>query len=154
MTDIKLLPNAQKMLERVERIIAKNQGGQETLVTILHEVQDRFGYIPRQALDLISQRKNLFLSTLYRLVTSYRAFRIEKPEKHIITFCNGTGCHVNSGESLLKESWATSIQNSLNITVEKVRCLGCCNMSPALMIDGEVYSGQDAQVKIAEILSE
>ncbi len=45
---------------KVEEIIEKNPGGQETLITIMHAVQDMFGYVPRQALIVISQKKNVF----------------------------------------------------------------------------------------------
>lgn len=140
-------------LSKVEDIIEENPGGQETLIAILHAIQEKFGYIPRQALILVSQKKDVFLSTLYRLVTSYRAFRIEEPQKHILTFCNGTGCHVKGGNKVLQETEAKIAGNGTAVTLEKVRCLGCCDMSPAVMVDGEVYSGADAQAKISEILS-
>jgi NADH:ubiquinone oxidoreductase subunit E len=141
-------------LSKVDGILDKNPGGQETLITILHEIQEQFGYIPQKALILVAQNKDIFLSTLYRLVTTYSAFRIEEPKKHILTVCNGSGCHVKGGGQILKEVEAKIEGNGTNITVEKVRCLGCCEISPAVIIDGEVYSGADAQSKISEILSE
>jgi NADH-quinone oxidoreductase subunit E len=141
-------------LSSVERIIEQNREGQESLIAILHAVQDRFGYIPREALLLISRKQDVLLSKLYRLVTSYTAFRIEKPEEHIITFCMGTGCHVKGGNNLLKEIESDVVDGGTNITLEKVRCLGCCDMSPAVSIDGEIYSGVDVQAKISEIIGE
>ena len=102
----------------------------------------------------MAQKKDVFLSTLYRLVTSYSAFRSEEPKQHIITVCNGSGCHVKGGGKILKEVEAKIAENGVNITLEKVRCLGCCEISPAVIIDGDVYSGADAQSKISELLSE
>jgi NADH:ubiquinone oxidoreductase subunit E len=137
---------------KVEEIIEKNPGGQETLITIMHAVQDLFGYIPRQALIVISQKKNVFLSTLYRLATSYAAFRLDKPAATVITVCNGTCCQVKGGGKLVKAIEAKLAGNGAKATLEKVRCLGCCDVSPAVMINGEVFSAAAAQSKLAEIL--
>jgi NADH:ubiquinone oxidoreductase subunit E len=137
---------------KVEEIIEKNPGGQETLITIMHAVQDLFGYVPRQALIVISQKKNVFLSTLYRLATSYAAFRLDKPAATVITVCNGTCCQVKGGGKLVKAIEAKLAGNGAKATLEKVRCLGCCDVSPAVMINGEVFSAAAAQSKLAEIL--
>jgi NADH:ubiquinone oxidoreductase subunit E len=137
---------------KVEEIIEKNPGGQETIITIMHAVQDMFGYVPRQALIVISQKKNIFMSTLYRLATSYAAFRLDKPAANVITVCNGTCCQVKGGGKLVKAIEAKLAGNGAKATLEKVRCLGCCDVSPAVMINGEVFSAAAAQSKLAEIL--
>ena len=137
---------------KVEEIIEKNPGGQETIITIMHGVQDLFGYVPRQALIVISQKKNVFMSTLYRLATSYAAFRLDKPASNVVTVCNGTCCQVKGGGKLVKAIEAKLAGNGAKATLEKVRCLGCCDVSPAVMINGEVLDGAAAQAKLAEIL--
>ena len=96
----------------------------------------------------------MFLSTLYRLVTSYQAFRLEETGKHIITVCTCSGCHVNGGGAILKEVEAKIAEKGASVTLEKARGLGCCNMSPSVIIDGQIYGGASAQAKIAEVLSE
>ena len=141
-------------LTRVEEILESTPGGQETLIGILHEVQEEFKYVPREALVLISQKKDVPLSTLYRMVTSYSAFRLEKPKKHIITVCTSTGSHVNGGSALLKQLEAKIAQTGAEITLETARDLGCVNMAPAVMIDGEVCSGINAQAKLEAIFNE
>jgi NADH:ubiquinone oxidoreductase subunit E len=139
-------------MAKVEEAIEKNPGGQETAITIMHAVQAEFGYIPREALILISQKKNIFLSTLYRLATSYAAFRLDKPAATIITVCNGTCCQVKGNGKLIKEIESKLAGNGKKATLEKVRCLGCCNESPSVMINGEVLGGASAQAKLADIL--
>ena len=138
----------------VEKIIDAFPGGQESIISMLHAIQTQFGYIPEAALRMVSQKKGIFLSTLYRLVTSYRSFRTESPGEHTVNVCNGTGCHVNGGGSILKEIEKKMSEGDSQITLEKVRCLGCCDLSPAVMVDGEVYGGPDAQAKLSEILGE
>ena len=138
----------------VEEILKKYPGGQETLISILHAIQEQCGYIPQEALIMVSQKKGVFLSTLYRLVTSYKAFRTTPPKKHTVTVCNGTGCHVKGGNPVLRELEKKVSANGSQITLEKVRCLGCCDVSPAVMINGELYGGAQAQAKISEIIHE
>lgn len=141
-------------LNKVEKILEQNQGGNETLISILHAVQEEFGYIPPEALLLIGEKKEVFLSTLYAMTTSYSAFRLEKPKKHIITLCNGTGCHLKGGNNVIKAVEEKIAENGADVTLEKVRCLGCCDMSPAVMIDGEVFGGVEAQAKIEAVFNE
>jgi NADH-quinone oxidoreductase subunit E len=138
----------------VEEIIDIFPGGQESIISILHAIQTQFGYIPEEALRIMSQKKGVFMSTLYRLVTSYQAFRSEPAKKYTVTVCSGAGCHVKGGGVMLKRLEENISENDSDITLEKVRCLGCCDLSPAVIVNGEVYGGSDAQTKISEILSE
>lgn len=139
-------------INKVEEIIDGFSGGQENIIPILHALQAQFGYVPSEALLIVSQKTEVFLSTLYRLVTSYQAFRTAPPKKYLVTVCNGTGCHVKGGGTMLKELESKTGENGGQITLEKVRCLGCCDMSPVVMINGEIYSGPEAQTKLSEIL--
>ncbi len=141
-------------LTKVEEILANTPGGQETVIGILHAVQEEFGYVPREALVLISQQKNIFQSTLYRLITSYAAFRLEKPNKHIVTVCTSTGAHARGGGALLEQIKTKIAETGADITLETARDLGCPNMDPAIMIDGEIYSGVQAQAKLEAIFNE
>jgi NADH-quinone oxidoreductase subunit E len=101
---------------------------------------------------LVGQKKDIFLSALYRLVTAYKAFRTSPPKKYIVTVCTGSGCHVKGGSQIIQNLEQKVAGNGTQITLEKVRCLGCCDMSPAVMINGELYGGEQAQTKLAEIL--
>lgn len=138
----------------VEGIVASFPGGQESLSAILHALKNKFGYVPEEALRVVSQKKGVFMSTLYRLVTSFQAFPTASPGKHTVSVCNGTGCHLKGGGLLLKKLEDAAAVNDAPITLEKVRCLGCCDLSPAVLVNGEVYSGDGAQAKISEMLGE
>lgn len=140
-------------LTATEAVIEATPDGQDKVFTILHAVQDEFGYIPREALVLISQRKDIPLSVLYRLVTSYAAFSTEAPKEHVVEVCCGTGCQVMGGGAMLQAVEAKAAAGA-NVTVQKVRCLGCCNVSPAVKIDGELVSGVQAQARLEQLLSE
>ena len=68
--------------------------------------------------------------------------------------CTSTGAYVNGGGKLLKQIKAKIAQTGADITVETARDLGCANAAPAIMVDGEVFSGVQAQAKLEQIFSE
>ena len=91
---------------------------------------------------------------VYRLATSYAAFRLEKPGKHIITVCTSTAAQANGGAELLKQLKEKIVEKGADVTLETARDLGCANVEPAVMIDGEIFYCVNAQAKIEQILSE
>jgi len=138
----------------VEGIVASYPGGQESVPAILHALKAKFGHVPEEALQVVSQKKNVFMSTLYRLVTSFRAFPTDSPRKFTVSVCDGTGCHLKGSASMLKKLEEKAASPDADINLEKVRCLGCCDLSPAVLVNGEMYSGDDAHAKISEMLGE
>ncbi len=140
-------------LSQVEQMIENTPGGQEAVFSILHRTQEAFGYIPKEALVLIAQKKDIPLSTMYRLATSYSAFSLDKPGKHRITVSTSTAAQVNGGGALLQQIKEKIEQSGADVTLETARDLGCANIEPAVMIDGEIYSGVQAQAKLEEILN-
>ena len=72
--------------------------------------------------------------------------------------CQGTACHVNGSEGI-----EAAISEHLNIkdgettpdglfTLNNVACLGCCSLSPVMMINGETY-GSLTPAKVKEVLA-
>ncbi len=141
-------------LSNLEKLIESTPGGQETVIGLLHAVQAEFGYCPREAVVMISQRKGVPMAAMYRLLTCYSAFRLEKPGKHVVTVCTSTGAYVNGGGALLRQIREKIAATGANITLETARDLGCANAAPAIMVDGEIFSGVKAQAKLEQIFSE
>ncbi|MBF0297673.1 MAG: NAD(P)H-dependent oxidoreductase subunit E [Oligoflexia bacterium] len=125
-------------------------------VPILQEIQTHYGYLPREAMDIVVENTNISASQLFGVATFYAQFRLKPIGRNLIRVCHGTACHVSGADRL-----NTSIRNSLGImdekedttadaayTIENVACLGCCSLAPVMTIGGEVFgnlSGADAQ---------
>ena len=71
----------------------------------------------------------------------------------------GTACHVNGGQTV-----ADAVEAALGVpegkttpdglfSWEKVACLGCCSLSPVMMINGQAY-GKLTDEKVERILEE
>lgn len=139
-------------LTKVEDIIRNTPGGEEVILNILHSVQEQFGYTPEEALVLLSQRKGIPLAKLYRLVTTYQAYSVEQPREHTITVCTCSACYLKGAGAILSDVRKRAADCNKAVALKTVRGLGCCNISPAVLIDGAVYSGNRALEKIEQVL--
>ena len=117
-----------------------------SLIAILQETQDIYGYLPMDVMELISQRTGTPIATVIGVATFYAQFRLQPVGKYLIMLCQGTACHVNGSELI-----SAAITDELSIedgqttedglfSLKHVACLGCCSLSPVMMINGKVYS--------------
>ncbi len=130
-----------------------------SLITILQKTQDVYGYLPKEAVIYISERTGIAESEIMGVATFYAQFRLTPVGKYLIMLCQGTACHVNSSELILQ-----TVKEELGIddgettedglfSLECVACLGCCSLSPVMMINGNTY-GSLTPEKTKKILRE
>ncbi len=121
--------------------------GQVPLIALLSEIQDRYHYLPRSALVLLSETLGVPLSQIYSVATFYNAFSLKPRGDHLVRVCMGTACHVRGAPHILDR-----LESKLNIqaggttrdhgvTLETVNCLGACALGPITVVDGN-YTGQ------------
>ena len=115
------------------------------LIMVLHQVQQAYGYIPRNIAIEISEMLGVPLAKIYGVVTFYNFFKLQKAGKYIVQVCLGTACYLRGGDDIIKE-FEKQLGVGLNATtadglfsVEAVRCLGCCGLAPVAVVNGEVY---------------
>ena len=143
--------------QTVEGIIAKHQGKKTALVSILHDIQDRYNYLPDGALKEVAQRLQMDLPNLYGVATFYKSFSLTPRGKHSITLCCGTACHVRGGPKLLREvTQLLKIEpgqttKDKRFSLQAVNCLGVCAIGPVMMVDRKYY-GEMNWVKARRLL--
>lgn len=132
-------------LDKVEEIVAAYKEKPGSLITILQQVQDIYNYIPRQAVEVISHELGIKEAKIMGVITFYTQFRTEPIGKHLIMLCQGTACHVNGAKDIEQAIVDTlSIEDGQTtedglFTLMNVTCLGCCSLSPVMMIGDETY---------------
>ncbi len=130
----------------------------ESTIPLLQEVQKESRYISEESLGRVATHARAPLSTVYGVATFYSQFRLRRPGLHTIRVCEGTACHVlgaNDVMDALRELLGVEVGETTAdgvFTLESVRCLGCCSLSPAVMIDDETYARVSRQ-GIAKILA-
>jgi NADH-quinone oxidoreductase subunit E len=134
--------------------VARSDG---SIITALEEIQERYHYLPPEALILASERLGVPLSQAYSVATFYNAFSLKPKGKHCLSVCMGTACHVRGSPQVLDrlESklglHAGGTTRDRMITLETVNCLGACALGPIVVTDGE-YSGQMNTQKADQLL--
>jgi len=118
----------------------------ENVLQILHAVQGRFGYLPREALERVCEITEITPASIEGVSSFYDHFRHRPVGRHIIHVCVGTACHVKGADRVYEAFYRhlgitkgedTDAQKLF--TVEKIACLGCCTLAPAVQIDNVTY---------------
>jgi NADH:ubiquinone oxidoreductase subunit E len=144
--------------KQIEKIIDDHHSGNQTgLISLLEEIQDKYSYLPEEALRIVSQKTGTSLVELYGVATFYRAFSLTPRGKHLISVCLGTACHVRGGEIIASEfqrqlaikPGETTLDNE--ISLETVNCLGACALGPIVVVDGHYFSKVTVK-KVEEII--
>ncbi|MGY4884651.1 MAG: NAD(P)H-dependent oxidoreductase subunit E [Nanobdellota archaeon] len=116
---------------------------EEILLNLLHNEQDKKGYISVDFLKKISTEFNIPISRLYGVVKFYTMFRTEPQGKHIIELCGSPTCFLNEGreiEKFLEKELKIKIGETTKdrkFSVYKTSCIGCCDEPPAMLLNGK-----------------
>ncbi len=145
------------VLQQIDDCVERWSDQEGNLIMILHEIQNHHGYVPRECSLLLAEKTGVPLARIYEVLTFYHYFRLVPQGKHNITVCNGTACYLKGSARLLAE-----LEERLGIAegettadrlfhLETVRCIGCCGMAPALVVDGATQ-GRLQPVEVASII--
>ncbi len=146
-------------LTLLDGVFAEMKENGDNLITVLQKAQDIYGYLPVDVLYKIAEETGNSPAKVMGVATFYTQFRLKKVGKYLILLCKGTACHVNGADSIEK-----AICEELSIadgdttedglfSLKTVACLGCCSLSPVMMINEETY-GSLTPGKTVEILRE
>jgi NADH:ubiquinone oxidoreductase subunit E len=143
--------------EKTIKIVQKHKGRTGPLMPILQEINSTFNYLPENVLRYVSVETGYPLSHILKIATFYSAFSIKPRGKYMINVCMGTTCYVRGGDKLLerfsdelKIGEGETTKDKL-FTIRSVRCIGCCGLAPALMVNDEVF-GKVTIPQVKEII--
>lgn len=143
--------------EKLTEILGKYEADQSTIIAVLQDIQEEFGYLPKEAIQTVSKEMNTPLSRVISLATFFNAFSLEPKGKHPINVCTGTACHVRGSTLILEKlERELKIKNGAttedgNFSLEAVRCVGCCGLAPVIMV-GDEFHGKLSQTKVPGVL--
>jgi NADH-quinone oxidoreductase subunit E len=116
------------------------------IIMILHKVQEEKGYISAASAEEVAARTGVPLAKVYGIMTFYHLFKTKQPGKNQISVCLGTACYLKGGHDLYEAARAIlgltgeeTVTGDGEFSVEPVRCIGCCGLSPVLTINGNVH---------------
>ncbi|HEY8256352.1 MAG TPA: formate dehydrogenase subunit gamma [Gemmatimonadales bacterium] len=132
-------------LDVINPILARLREMPGGLLPILHAIQEEVGYIPPDAVPTIAEALNLSRAEVHGVISFYHDFRSEPAGRHVVHVCRAESCQAVGAEALLAhacdrlgvEVHGTTPDGS--VTVEPIYCLGNCALSPAVMVDRNLY---------------
>lgn len=145
--------------EKIKNAVAACGNPEENLITILQIIQNEEGYISKDAVKALSEIGGIPESRIMGVASFYAGFRLKPVGKYRITVCKGTACHVNGsehiGETVGRILGVPSGELSKDglFSWEEAACLGCCSISPAMMINSTAY-GELTPEKAEHIINE
>ena len=141
----------------LDKALEEYGGTEGSLISVLQIAQGIYGYLPREAMEHIAGALRLKTAKVYGVATFYAQFRFKPAGRYLIMLCMGTACHVNGAKTIedavfdeLGISDGETTQDGL-FTLSNVACLGCCSLSPVMMINGETF-GALTRDKVKAIL--
>ncbi len=127
------------------------EGG--SVVSLLQDIQETFGYIREDVVDWFSDELNIPASSFFGVATFYAQFYLKPRGENIITACCGTACHVRGSAPIIEK-----LRNDLKIpegevtskngkyTLESVACVGACSIAPVFVANKKVFGKLTAEM--------
>lgn len=129
----------------VDQLIAGIEDVKTSKIRLLQELQKKYGYLREDHMKYVAEKIGSSFTDLFGIATFYSQFNLSPAGRHTIYVCKGTACHVKGGKKILAKT-----SELLNIKVKEttpdgrfslkiVRCLGCCGISPTIMVNNETF---------------
>lgn len=132
------------VVDFIEQCRAKEHS-ESQLISVLHKVQDHFGYLAPDTLDAVAQLLQVPAATVSGVATFYHFFRLTPRGRYVISVCMGTACYVKGAERVVdkfKDELGIDFGETTTdgmFSLEESRCLGTCGLAPVVMINDHVH---------------
>lgn len=150
---------SEKKFKQLEEFIKTVPEGRSSLIEVLYEAQQIFGYLPDEVQDFVGEKLHVSTSSVYGVVSFYSYFTTIPRGKYVISVCTGTACFVRGAADILGEFErrlkisAGETTPDKKYTIETLRCVGACGLAPVVTVNGKVY-GHFKTNDVAKILEE
>jgi NADH:ubiquinone oxidoreductase subunit E len=141
----------------VDEILEEFPEVRGNLIGILHEIQNRFHYLPEMELRYVYKRTVIPMTQIYSIANFYNRFSVEPRGRNEVCVCLGTACHVKGAGQLVNE-----VERKLNVkagestddmqfSVSEVRCVGACSLAPVMVVNEDTH-GKVIPKQVSKIL--
>ena len=132
--------------EEAFAITASMKHLQGPLLPILHTIQEKFGYIPSDTVQIIADGLALSRAEVHGVISYYHHFRESEPGKNVIQVCKAESCQAMGADALaehIEKQVGCKLHETTTdkqVTLEPVYCLGLCAQSPAIMFNEQLHA--------------
>ncbi len=145
----------------LKEILSKYPQDPEYLIEILldYQTSKKTHYISAEDVSRISQHLDIPESQICSVISFYTLLSMEPKGRYVVQICHDVPCFVNDAANiyevlveLLGISEGETTPDNL-FTLEITECLGCCNESPAMRVNNQVYTNL-TPAKVEKIISD
>jgi len=141
----------------VQEGISTEHKGQEDLIVLLKEAQNKFGYVPDEVMAELAESLDIPINDVYG-VASFYSFLSTKPlGRNVVRICKSLPCYLKHCQSIIE-----SMEKEIGIkpgettpdgrfSFQLTNCIGVCDRAPAMMINDDVHVDLTPE-KISQIL--
>lgn len=140
-------------------IIKRYPAERRYIMPIMHDLNQRFNYLPRPALELTAVHTGVPFSHVYSMVTFYKAFSLVPRGRVHLKVCDGTTCHIKGSQMIVDEIFSNlgirpgETTADGQFSLETVNCIGACAIAPAMLANDKVHSRLNA-AEVRKLLAE
>jgi NADH:ubiquinone oxidoreductase subunit E len=142
---------------KIDEIIEQKGAQTDSLIEILHAVQQEVGYLPQAVQEYVAEKLDVPAGVVESVVTFYTFFTTVPRGRYLVKVCQGTACYVRGGKRVLEaveKHCGCSVgetSEDRRYSVDIVRCLGACGLSPVMTVGDDIYE-RVKTTKVADIL--
>ena len=132
-------------LSLIEPVLKKYKNTAGSLITVLQEIQDIYGYLPEDAICHAAIELGIAPAMVFGVATFYAQFALSPKGRYNISVCLGTACYVKGSDKVLEKiSEEIGIEpgectDDAKFSLEACRCIGACGLAPVMTINDDVY---------------
>ena len=137
--------------------VASRNKAPENLLVALKEVQNRFGYLPREFMVELADSLAVPVNDVYGVATFYSFLATKPLGRNVIRICQSLPCYLQDGQIII-ETVAKEIGIKPGETTpdgrfsfELTNCIGLCDRAPAMLVNNDAHVDLTPQ-KISRIL--
>jgi NADH-quinone oxidoreductase subunit E len=151
------MPFSEKLKEKIRGIIYISNTYQSALIPVLHEVQNEYGWLSKEAMLETAEILGIPPSNVQNVATFYTMFFTKPVGKHIIWQCRTLSCALRGAEHVeryLSEKLGIDSGETTpdgKITLFEAECLASCGTAPVMLVDDELHEDLTRD-KIDEII--
>ncbi|KAK3604876.1 hypothetical protein CHS0354_000539 [Potamilus streckersoni] len=124
----------------IEKIVARYPERSAAIMPVLWLAQDKFGWLSRQAIDLVANALNLPKADAYGVASFYTMYFKKPVGKIHLAVCTNVSCKLAGSYSIcnfLKDEFGLEngvVSDDGTLSLEEAECLGCCEVAPVVQV--------------------
>lgn len=133
------------MKAELEPMVQRYPSRQAASLNVLHAIQDKYGYLPFQAVEEAAEFLDTPAAVMLDTVSFYDQYSLEPTGKYVIWVCQSLSCEILGSDALVDR-----VREKLNIevgettedgkfTLRHVECLGACGGAPCALFGQKLH---------------